>query len=94
MIVFAGSEGRWKYDDGTFELLIPNKPVFGALDIEVAWSCLRCCCIRRVGMAEALATGRNRVPIVDGIADVMLLLSIGPFNTMRDATSDAILLFF
>ena len=91
MIVFAGREGRWKYEEGTFELLIPNKPVFGALDLGVIWSCLRCCCVRSAGTVEACAKGRGRVLNVDGIAEVMLLLSKGPLSTMRDATSDAIM---
>lgn len=42
-IVFAGKEGRWKYDDGTFEFpLIPSIPVFGARDLWPAWSCRLC----------------------------------------------------
>jgi hypothetical protein len=33
--------------------------------------------------------GRERLAMVAGIAEAMLLLSIGPFNAIRDATSNA-----
>jgi len=36
-IVFAGKDGRWKYEDGTFELLIPNNPEFGAPLTVLPW---------------------------------------------------------
>jgi hypothetical protein len=87
MMVLVGNEGRWKYEEGTLELLIPSKPVFGARDREEVWSRLRCC-----EMVEALARVSDRVARDDGTAARMLLLSIGPLKAMRDAASKAIVL--
>jgi hypothetical protein len=67
-------------------LLIPSRLEFGANDLDDAWSCLRCCKILVVAALKA----RDRVASA-GRADARLLLSMGPFKAMRDATSNAIL---
>lgn len=40
-MVFAGSEGRWKYEDGIGELPMPMRPVFGAGLLGETWRVLR-----------------------------------------------------
>lgn len=41
-------------------------------------------------MEAARVSGRTRVARIAGTAVATLLLSIGPFNAIRDATSNAI----
>ena len=88
MIVFAGREGRWKYDEGTLELLIPRRLLFGARALEPACSCRLCCSVLKAGTVQARVS--DRVATLEERVDMTLLLSVGPFKAMREATSNAI----
>jgi hypothetical protein len=72
MMVFAGREGRWKYDCGIDEFESPMRPWFGAVLVALAWSCRRGCsdCLV-VWPTEALETAR-RVLATRGALEAMV----------------------
>lgn len=83
IIVFAGKEGRWKYDAGTFESFIPIKPEFGALMVGVE------CRVRRCELLLMLVARRAR----EASAGPIDLLSAGELKARRAVTCNAVVIF-
>lgn len=67
---------------------MPRRLLLEASDREAAWSCLFCWRALKVWTVDALA--RDRVAMAQVVLEVMLLLSIGPFKAILEATPNAI----